>query len=641
MPIVPSGKRPIPIPSLDELPEGASAIVADREGAVLHAPDGSEDAAAAVASAIRDLDAAGEALGLAGLHTVSVRGTTVSTVVVRAAGLLFARAAAGPAAGALEKALERWSLPQSDAPARDSWESLRDALVRGRMADAIGYWREIAAAPPLREARAGSEPLHREELDDAIDSLLCGVAGALAHDALGSLRFLQQLAAPSQRNLSIRWLALHFCSRAALEASDVATAARHARDAMALSEQLDDAARAVSHWTAAEALALEVGPEQASELLAQACETFTRIGDGWGLARARLAQARISASRGREADADAAAAQAAEADAAWDEPHLFRARRLLLRGDVASAEQVLAPLRTRGAQRERALVEALRRRVLTNAQLGEFLVARDAQPTSSTIEPLRRIAAAAPAFAHAREALAQMLLRLGRYDEAKAIFDELLATEHGAAERSSLFAAMSGIAVARRLANRSAAKPRPAPQAQVARPDSAGQIMLRGNLAVMALFDVFELLRMGRRNGVLACTSAKGTVKLRFSEGFIADALSSASPDAVELLVRSGDLPEQALRTFAQQRAGSSGRTVGELLVRKCLVTGAALRPALERQIALAVRELLRWESGEFLFDRVDGIAKNELDSAIDPQRLLLELTTENDEASRDESGDG
>jgi hypothetical protein len=158
---------------------------------------------------------------------------------------------------------------------------------------------------------------------------------------------------------------------------------------------------------------------------------------------------------------------------------------------------------------------------------------------------------------------------------------------------------------------------------------------------VMALFDVFELLRMGRRSGVLACTSAKGTVKLRFSEGFIADALSSASPDVVELLVRLGDLPEQALRTFAQQRAGSSGRTVGEVLVRKSLVTAAALRPALGRQIALAVRELLQWESGEFLFERVDGIAKNELDSAIDPQRLLLELTTESDEASRDEPGDG
>jgi len=374
--------------------------------------------------------------------------------------------------------------------------------------------------------------------------------------------------------------------------------------------------------------------------LAQARETFTRIGDGWGLARASLAQARILASCGREADADAAAARAAEADAAWDEPHLFRARRLVFRGDFASAEQVLAPLRTRGAQRERALVEALRSQMLTIAQLSEFLVARDAQPTSSTIEALKRIAAAAPTFAHAREALAQMLLRLGRYDEAKATFDDLLATQDGA-ERSSLFTAMSGVVVARRLANRPAAKSRPAPQAQVARAAPAGQIMLRGNLAVMTLFDVFELLRMGRRSGVLVCTSAKGTVKLRFSEGFLADALSSASPDVVELLVRLGNLPEQALRTFAPQRTGSSGRAVGEVLIRKGMVTGATLRPALERQIALAVRELLQWESGEFLFERVDGIAKNELDSAIDPQRLLLELTTESDEASRDESGDG
>ncbi|MFL5442965.1 MAG: hypothetical protein ACJ78W_00540, partial [Myxococcales bacterium] len=294
MPVAPGGKGPIALPSVEEVPEAASAIVADRDGAVLHAPDGSDETAGAVASALRQLDAAGQALGLSGLHGLSVRGTSVSsTAVVRGAGFLFTRGTAGRPAGALEKALERWSLPQSGVPARDSWASLRDALVRGRIADAIGHWREIAAAPPLSEARAGNEPLHREELDETIESLICAIAAVLAHDAVGGLRSLQQLAAPSQHNLSVRWLALHFCSRAALDKGDVSTAARHARDALLLSAQLDDAARAVSNWTAAEAVALEAGAEQASAPLAQACETFAHIGDRWGLARARLAEARI------------------------------------------------------------------------------------------------------------------------------------------------------------------------------------------------------------------------------------------------------------------------------------------------------------------------------------------------------------
>ena len=640
MPVVPGGKGPIAVPSLDELPEAASAIVADREGAVLHAPEGSEDAAAAVASAIRELEAAGRALGLAGLHAVSVRGSAVSTAVVRDAGFLFTPAAPARASDTLAKALERWSLPQAGATARDSWASLRDALVRGRIADAIGYWREISAAPPLSEARAGSEPLHRDELDGTIERLVSGVAGALAHDALGSLRWLQPLAAPSQRNLSIRWVALHFCSRAALDTGDLAAAVTCARDAMALSAQLDDAARAVSGWTLAEALALHSGPEHATEPLTQACETFSRIGDGWGLARARLAAARIFSSGARETDADAAAAEATEADPSWDEPHLFRVRRLLLHGDVAGAEQVLEPLHTPGAERERAVVEALKRRLLSTLQLGEFLAARDAHPTSSRMDALKRIAAAAPSFTQAREAMAVMLLRLGRYDEAKAMFDELAAAQHGA-ERSSLFATMGGLAVARRLATLPAAKQRAAPQAQPARAETPGQVMLRGNLGAMALSDIFELLRMARRSGVLACTSAKGTIKLRFSEGYIADALSSASPDVLDLLVRSGDVQEPALRTFAHQRTTSSGRALGELLMRKGLIAGPALRPALEKQIALAVRELLQWDSGEFLFDRVDGVAKSELDATIDPQRLLLELHTESDEASRDESTDG
>src|SRR3954466_7930292 len=239
MPVAPGGKGPIALPSLEEVPEAASAIVADRDGAVLHAPDGSDETAGAVASALRQLDAAGPALGLSGLHGLSLRGTSVSsTTVGRGGGFLFTRAAAGRPAGALEKALERWSLPQSGVPARDSWASLRDALVRGRIADAIGHrrgiagaaaighWRELPGGPPLGEARSGSEPLHREELDDTIESLICAIAAVLAHDAVGGLRSLQQLAAPSQHNLSIRWLALHFCSRAALDAGDVAGPAR-------------------------------------------------------------------------------------------------------------------------------------------------------------------------------------------------------------------------------------------------------------------------------------------------------------------------------------------------------------------------------------------------------------------------------
>src|SRR4051812_50227537 len=66
MPVAPGGKGLIALPSLEEVPEAASAIVADRDGAVLHAPDGSDETAGAVASALRQLDAAGPTAGLSG-----------------------------------------------------------------------------------------------------------------------------------------------------------------------------------------------------------------------------------------------------------------------------------------------------------------------------------------------------------------------------------------------------------------------------------------------------------------------------------------------------------------------------------------------------------------------------------------------
>lgn len=577
--------------ALEDLPDAAAAIVASRDGSLLHAPEGSEDAAAAFAVAIGQLEEAGTALGLSGLYSVSVRGTKSSAVIpVRERGFLIAQAGLQRPVSELEKALERWSIPEPGGPLRDAWAALRNSLVRGRLPDAIACWREIAAAPALREALAGSEPLRREELDDALEGLLHGVACALAHDGVGGLRWLKNLASPAQGNLSIRWLAHVWCCRAAMESGDLPAAGPHAREALALAAHLDSRARAASSWAAAEAFALGRDPREARARLKESHDAFARAGDGWGVARTRLAEARILATLGSEAEAEVAEGLAAAADPSWDEPHLFRARRLLLGGDAAQARQILEPLRSPAAGRERALIVSFEHGLITAADLGALLRARDAPPSPETAGALKRIAAAAPRCITAQDALAWVLLRLGRYGEAKAAFASLLAGQHGANERFSLLAGLGRIAAAsRQLAGKPKRKAQAAAAVAPAQPERG--VGLRGELSEVPLPDVLEFLRTGRRSGILLCRSRHGSAALRFSGGFITGGTSEDEAD---------------------------------------------LQLGLEEKIERVVRRMLRWETGQFSFERDDQAGAPGTAVEIDPQALLLKLYAASDEASRD-----
>ena len=577
---------------IEGLPGAAEAIVAARDGTLLRAPDGSEDAAAAIAVAISGLENAGKALGFSGLNLLSIRGAETSSVIaVRELGFLLSRTGAQQPVAPVEKALERWSVRDAAAPARDGWAALRDALVRGRLSDAIACWREIEAAPPLREALAGSEPLHREDLDRALEGLLNGIACAIAGDGLSGARWLRGLAVPEQRNLSVRWLAHFWSSRAALQNGDLPAAAAHSRQALALAPHLGPRARAVSCWAAAEVFALERDPRDARARLAEAHDAFSRSGDGWGVARAKLAEARILAALGRDAEADEAAGVAAAADSVWDEPDLFRARRALLRGDAAAAKQALGPLQGPGAHRERSLISAFERRAINPADLAELIQAREAPPSADAAVTLTRIAAAAPGCVAVQDALGWMLVRLGRYDEAKTAFTALLAQPLDPGERLSMLAGLGCLAATSR---RPAEKPdRKERGAAAPTPSQPPNVALRGKLSEVPLPDVFEFLRVGRRSGVLICNSGRAGATLRFRGGFITDAWSANEPSRQQ--------------------------------------------PGLEKKIEQLVREILRWKTGEFSFERDDAEVKADGadESSVDPQALLLKLFAESDEASR------
>ena len=693
-------------PRLGDLAEVRGAITADRRGqvhaAVKNLP-GSADEAASLAVAVTELGSAGATLGLGVLLRLEVKGprrTTLTAVrpdlflhvdidpvkrlarvletldawdrgeLLQATGPALAASPSGftgvlPAVEPPAPAAPPPRPPRSRPPGEpltgsrlmaidDPWGSLRRALVRSHLTRAAAFQQAILEAGPAGAPGTGNEPLTPEALTQAMQRLLEGIGGVMAGDPMGGARTLSELVGEQQPNLSIRWLAHYWSARAALQSGGAEAARDHVRDTLALSRQLDVEARGVSQLLAAELLARGGDVAKALAWLAEARGRFERVVDRWGLGQCWLAEARVQA--GRDDDACLAAArQAQETDPAWDEPPIFLSGRAMMSGDPGAARTALGTVRTPAADRLRTLLDAVTQQRITLADAGEFLRIHHAPPSGQNLRALERIANASPQFFQAREALAWLLVKLGRYAAAREVFEWLLKQPLEAADQALVRLGLSSTSTALQAAG---APPRPSPSTTsssgqpVLAPSLADSALLpqgaraalsnldamfSGRLSVFSMADLVEFLRTAGRSGLLVCSSSAGVGAFRFHKGRITGAASPTSPSLGDLLVRRGKLPAGALTSAGPPRDGSLiDAGLADRLVGLGAVDLATVREAGLHQIEQTLRELIDWTDGEFAFTREEEQPPaGEAAIEIDAQQLLLDLFRERDESSR------
>jgi tetratricopeptide (TPR) repeat protein len=689
-------------PKLGELAEVRGALAADRRGQIHGVSKelaGAADEAAALAVAVTELESAGTALGFESLQRVEVKGphrTTLTAVrhdlflhvevdpvkrLARASETLDAwqrgephdLGAAPPRPSGLTGVLpaaEPPPLPTRPSPPAsaggrlvaidDPWGSLRRALVRSHLTRAAAFEQAIRDGDPATSRGPGCEPLAPEVLKVSMQQLLEGIGSIMAGDPMGGARSLSALAAEAQPNLSIRWLAHYWSARAALQSGGAEAARDHVRDTLALSRQLDVEARGVSQLLAAELLARGGDMTKALSWLTEARGRFERVADAWGLGQSWLAEARILASQD-EAACVAAAQRARQADPAWDEPQVFLASRAVMAGDPVNALSSLGEIRSPAADRLRTLLEAVTQQRLSLADAGEFLRIHHAPPSGQNLRSLERIANASPRFFQAREALAWLLVKLGRYAAAREIFEWLFKQPLGPADKALVSLGLSSTAAALKAAGLTPpagpaamtststalpATPAPALADSALLPPgpratfSAQDAMFSGRLSVFSLADLVEFLRTAGRSGLLVCSSQAGMGAFRFRKGRITGAATPATPRRGDLLVRGGKLTGEALASADPARDGSLvDAGLADRLVQLGVVDAATVREAARQQIEQALRELIDWSDGEFAFTREEAAAPaGETDVEVDAQQLLLDLFRERDESSRDSS---
>ncbi len=165
---------------------------------------------------------------------------------------------------------------------------------------------------------------------------------------------------------------------------------------------------------------------------------------------------------------------------------------------------------------------------------------------------------------------------------------------------------------------------------------------IEGPLKELGIHDVFQLLDLSRKTGVLTVTS-----KLRHNQGTIyydggalvyAEILSNPHPLG-GLLVRSGKITEGDLNRARDMQRQGDGRRLGELLVDIGAINARELERQVRAQIEEVVFEVMSWREGYFSF--VEGPLPDiaaDADVRIPTEALLMEGARRIDEWSRIES---
>jgi tetratricopeptide (TPR) repeat protein len=164
-------------------------------------------------------------------------------------------------------------------------------------------------------------------------------------------------------------------------------------------------------------------------------------------------------------------------------------------------------------------------------------------------------------------------------------------------------------------------------------------VAIEGPLKELGLHDVFQLLDLSRKTGVLRVTSPlrrnQGTVY--FDRGAIVGAEVRSNPHPLgEQLVRAGRLTETELAMVRELQREGDRRRLGEILVEMGALTQRDLERQVRQQIEEVVFEVVSWREGYFSFAEGPlADLRTDADVRIPTEAVLMEGARRIDEWSR------
>jgi Domain of unknown function (DUF4388) len=133
---------------------------------------------------------------------------------------------------------------------------------------------------------------------------------------------------------------------------------------------------------------------------------------------------------------------------------------------------------------------------------------------------------------------------------------------------------------------------------------------LEGTIKDFGLPDIFQLIGLQRKTGILTLTSDNETVTVSFENGMVvmADSNSKRLEDRLgNVLVKQGKLGKDRLEEALETQKQTLQR-LGHILATSGFITSKDLRDALQVQVSQIVFRVFRWRDGHYHFAPTDSV---------------------------------
>lgn len=156
---------------------------------------------------------------------------------------------------------------------------------------------------------------------------------------------------------------------------------------------------------------------------------------------------------------------------------------------------------------------------------------------------------------------------------------------------------------------------------------------LVGNLADLPLTDIFQIVSLSKRTGVLNIATSKDKASITFMNGNVIKASSTRNKTTLGSVLKSKGLITDRDEMMVMETQKVTRAPFGSILVHKNVITRDQMELILREYIQTIILELLGWEEGHFQFELLsspgDVLPANGaeliLQQGIETQHLIIE----------------
>jgi uncharacterized protein YejL (UPF0352 family) len=161
---------------------------------------------------------------------------------------------------------------------------------------------------------------------------------------------------------------------------------------------------------------------------------------------------------------------------------------------------------------------------------------------------------------------------------------------------------------------------------------------LEGRLEDMGLADIFQIIGISKRSGVLTLIRKEGTGRLVFNQGQVIFASSDTRNRLGYTLVKKGIISNEDLEYALRiQKGRGSKKPIGTILIELGSLDQQTFEKELYSHVVSVVHDLLSWESGSFHF-QLSSLEDDQIifNVGFGTESLLLEAYRVKDEEERE-----